>query len=151
MVTTPPPHPAVGAQLREAYERMGLTITQLEKLSGVSRKYISLAFEGANISLSILEKLSRALGISAIKLGGIDIDAGKPAMSRSELALATTLLERGLNEAMDGFAILQRHDVREDPIALARKVASGVRKRNDAELDAETPSQAVRASARRRR
>ena len=113
MVTSPYPHPAVGAQLREAYDRMGLTITQLEKLSGVSRKYIALAFEGANITLTILEKLSRALGISAIKLAGIDIDAGKPALNDTDLALATTMVERGLNEAMDGLSILRRHDVRE--------------------------------------
>jgi transcriptional regulator with XRE-family HTH domain len=131
---------------------MGLTITQLEKLSGVSRKYIALAFEGANISLTILEKLSRALGISAIKLGGIEIDAGKSSLSNTDLALATTLLERGLGEAMDGFSILRRHDVREDPIAIARQVTAGIRKKkSDAELDAETSSQAVRASARRRR
>ncbi len=50
-------HPHVGAQLREAYEKTGLSITQLETLSGVSRKYIALAFDGANITLSILEKL----------------------------------------------------------------------------------------------
>ena len=161
MVTNPYPHPAVGAQLREAYERMGLTITQLEKLSGVSRKYISLAFEGANISLSILEKLSRALGISAIKLGGIAIDAGKPSLSNTDLSLATTLLERGLREAMDGFSILRRHDVRDDAVAIARQVVAGAREKrgsgmgpavDDAELNAETSgTQAVRASVRRRR
>lgn len=161
MVTTTPPHPAVGAQLREAYDRLGLTITQLEKLSGVSRKYISLAFEGANISLSILEKLARALKISAIKLEGIDIDAGEPALSDADLAVATSLLERGLREAMDGVAILRRHDVRDDPISIARQVTSGIRKRkgsgvgtaahDGAELNAETSTQAVRASVRRRR
>jgi hypothetical protein len=101
------------------------------------------------------------LGISAIKLGGIDIDAGKAAMSNNDLALATSLLERGLNEAMDGFSILRRHDVRDDPVAIARQVTSAIRKRkssggeiadaDDAELNAETSSQAVRASARRRR
>jgi transcriptional regulator with XRE-family HTH domain len=160
MVTSTHPHPAVGAQLREAYDRLGLTITQLEKLSGVSRKYISLAFEGANISLSILEKLSRALKISAIKLGGLDIDAGEPALSNADLAVATSLLERGLRDAMDGVGILRRHDVRDDPISIARQVTSGIRKRkssgeraaaDDAELNAETSSHAVRASARRRR
>jgi len=34
MATNPHPHPAVGAQLREAYEKAGLSITQLERLSG---------------------------------------------------------------------------------------------------------------------
>lgn len=160
MVTDAHPHPAVGAQLREAYERMGITITQLEKLSGVSRKYISLAFEGANISLSILERLARALKITAIQLGGVAIDAGEPALNSADLAVATSLLERGLRDAMDGVAILRRHDTRDDPIAIARQVTSGIRKRKssglgaavgDAELNAETSKQAVRASARRRR
>lgn len=150
MVNHPTPHPTVGAQLREAYDKMGLTITQLERLSGVSRKYIALAFEGANITLTILEKLSRALGVSAIKLGGIDIDAGKPALNDTDLALATTMVERGLNEAMDGLAILQRHDVREDPIALAKKVAAGIRKRKSSggEIAADDDAE---MKARRRR
>jgi transcriptional regulator with XRE-family HTH domain len=139
---------------------MGLSITQLERLSGVSRKYIALAFEGANISLSILEKLARALKISSIKLSGIEIDAGEPAMNEADLALATSLLERGLREAGEGFAILRRHDVRDDPISIARQVTTGIRNKknsglgtavDDAELSAETSSQAVRASVRRRR
>lgn len=110
MVSNRPPHPAVGAQLRDAYERMGLSITQLEKLSGVSRKYISLAFDGANISLSILEKVARALGISAIKLTGLEIETGKPSINDADLALAKTMLERGLKEARDGLSILRRHE-----------------------------------------
>lgn len=150
MVTNPHPHPAVGAQLREAYQRMGLTITQLEKLSGVSRKYISLAFEGANISLSILEKLSRALGISAIKLGGVEIDAGKPSLNKPDLALATTMLERGLNEAMDGFAILRRHDVRDDPIAIARQVTAGMRKTKSSGRETAVDDVEVKSARRRR-
>lgn len=150
MVTNPYPHPMVGAQLRAAYERMGLTITQLEKLSGVSRKYISLAFEGANISLSILEKLAGALGISAIKVGALGIEMEKASLSNPDVALATTMIERGLNEAMDGVSILRRYDDREDPVSIARQVAAGIRKRKD-ERTGETSPEAVRASGRRRR
>ncbi len=106
------PHPSVGAQLREAYERTGLSITQLESLSGVSRKYIALAFDGANITLTILEKLAGALGLSSIKLSGLEIDAGKPSLNDADLALAATLLDRGLEEALDGLSILRRAGVR---------------------------------------
>jgi hypothetical protein len=51
------------------------------------------------------------LGITAIKLEGIDIDAGTPALNDTDLALATTMLERGLKEAMDGVSIIRRHKV----------------------------------------
>jgi transcriptional regulator with XRE-family HTH domain len=91
---------------------MGLSITQLEKISGVSRKYIGLAFDGANISLSILEKLSRALGISKINLTGLEVDTGKPTLNDADLALAVTLLERGLAGTTEALAILRRHDRR---------------------------------------
>lgn len=108
-------HPHVGAQLREAYEKTGLSITQLEKLSGVSRKYIALAFDGANITLSILEKLAHALGISAIKLNGLEIDTGKPSLNDADIALAAALLDRGLQDVRDGLSILRRHEGRENP------------------------------------
>ena len=117
--------------MREAYERLGLSITQLERLSGVSRKYIALAFEGANISLSILEKLARALKISSIKLSGLDVEAAEPALNKADLALATTLLERGLRETAEGLAILRNHDVRDDAMSLARQVTSGIRNRKN--------------------
>lgn len=130
---------------------MGLTITQLEKLSGVSRKYISLAFEGANISLSILEKLAQALKISSIKLTGLEIDAGEPALSKADLALATTLLERGLRETADGVAILRRNDVRDDPIALARRVTAGIRNRKNSGERPTVDDAELKAAARRRR
>jgi transcriptional regulator with XRE-family HTH domain len=138
--------------LREAYERMGLSITQLERLSGVSRKYISLAFEGANISLSILEKLARALKISSVKLSGIEIEAGEPAMNDADLALATSLLERGLREAAEGFAILRRHDVRNDPISIAKQVTSGIRnKKISGGRERSAVDDAEQHAARRRR
>lgn len=115
MATPSPPHPAVGAQLREAYEKTGLSITQLEKLSGVSRKYIRLAFQGANITVSILEKLARALGISTIKLNGLEIDMARPSLNDADVALAADLLHRGLEDAMNGLSILRRHEAGEDP------------------------------------
>ena len=151
MVTSTPPHPALGAQLREAYERLGLTITQLEKLSGVSRKYISLAFEGANISVSILEKLARALKISSIKLTGLEIDAGEAGLNKADIALATTLLERSLRDAADGVAILRRNDVRDDPITLARQVTAGIRNRKSSGERTAVDDAELKTAAKRRR
>lgn len=62
--------PLFAAQLRKARETRNLTQTGLERLAGVSRKHISDAEQGANISLAVLTKLMRALGMREITVGG---------------------------------------------------------------------------------
>jgi len=68
-------HTEVGDQLRLAADRLGFNKNQLSKLSGVSRRHITLAFLGANISLSILKKLARVLDLTIITLGDLSLRA----------------------------------------------------------------------------
>ena len=60
-----------GIQLQEARLRRGLSINKLAKLSRISRRHITTAEKGLNISIDVLKKLMRALGLTEIT-----IDAG---------------------------------------------------------------------------
>jgi transcriptional regulator with XRE-family HTH domain len=62
--------PLRAAQLKKAREARNLTQTGLERLAGVSRKHISDAEQGVNISLAVLTKLMRALGMREITVAG---------------------------------------------------------------------------------
>lgn len=60
----------LGECLRQARIRKGLTQNRLHKMSGVSRKHISDAERGANISIAILKRLARTLDLRTIPVSG---------------------------------------------------------------------------------
>ncbi|MFC0561178.1 helix-turn-helix domain-containing protein [Halalkalibacter alkalisediminis] len=59
-----------GGNIRMIREEKGMTLNELAALSGVSKSYISYIERGMqkNPSISVLEKISTALGIEFIEL-----------------------------------------------------------------------------------
>ena len=59
-----------GGNIRIIREEKGMTLNELATLSGVSKSYISYIERGMqkNPSISVLEKISTALGIEFIEL-----------------------------------------------------------------------------------
>jgi transcriptional regulator with XRE-family HTH domain len=100
-------HPDTGAVLREARLNQGLTIARLASLSKVSRRHISLAESGGNITLDILKKLMGALHLRTISLG----------------RMSATVAGEFLNPAL----ILEAVDRFEAALAEAREAASRIR------------------------
>ena len=76
---------AYGLELQRSRLARGLSIKKFAKLSGVSRRHINSAERGLNISIDVLKKLMRALGMTEIDVGdGISIRAESP-LSASEI------------------------------------------------------------------
>ena len=101
-------HTEVGDQLRLAADRLGFNKNQLSKLSGVSRRHITLAFLGANISLSILKKLARVLDLSIITLGDLSLKSETPPVDAAVLDHATKMLDDAERQIHDALALLRR-------------------------------------------
>ncbi|WP_227936957.1 helix-turn-helix domain-containing protein [Alkalihalobacillus deserti] len=59
-----------GGNIRKIREKKGMTLNELAAQSGVSKSYISYIERGMqkNPSISVLEKISTALGIKFIEL-----------------------------------------------------------------------------------
>ena len=101
-------HTEVGDQLRLAADRLGFNKNQLSKLSGVSRRHITLAFLGANISLSILKKLARVLDLSIITLGDLSLKSETPPVDAAVLDHATKMLDDAERQVHDALTLLRR-------------------------------------------
>lgn len=101
-------HTEVGDQLRLAADRLGFNKNQLSKLSGVSRRHITLAFQGANISLSILKKLARVLDLTIVTLGDLSLKSETPPVDAAVLDHATKMLEDAERQVHDALALLKR-------------------------------------------
>ena len=101
-------HTEVGDQLRLAADRLGFNKNQLSKLSGVSRRHITLAFQGANISLSILKKLARVLDLSIITLGDLSLKSETPPVDAAVLDHATKMLDDAERQVHDALTLLRR-------------------------------------------
>jgi transcriptional regulator with XRE-family HTH domain len=68
-----------GLELQRCRLARGLSIKKLAKQSAVSRRHINSAERGLNISIDVLKKLMRALGMTDIDVGdGISIRAESP-------------------------------------------------------------------------
>jgi predicted transcriptional regulator len=71
-----------GVQLQEARIRRALSINRLAKLSGVSRRHITSAEKGLNISIDVLKRLMRALGLTEITIdSGFTVRSANPLSS----------------------------------------------------------------------
>jgi transcriptional regulator with XRE-family HTH domain len=102
-----------GDALRIERERQLLSQKKLATLAGVSRRHLASAERGANISIEVLRKLARALGITRVDVGeGLTLNipegktlgillapfaAGFEQNARASLQLAREL--RGLSKA----------------------------------------------------
>ena len=99
-----------GDELREARMKHGLTIYKLAKISGVSRRHIVTAESGGNISILILTKLTRVLGLSEITVSdGLRVRFGGASQSVAPESLRSVLddVERSVAHAQNAARTLQ--------------------------------------------
>lgn len=80
-------HADVGAQLRAAAERLGLTEWQLATRSGLPHGTIRKAFRGGNITLSSFRRIIAALGLEVIEFDQSRVQALFPDAAATRAAL----------------------------------------------------------------
>jgi transcriptional regulator with XRE-family HTH domain len=73
----------LGDTVRQERIRKGLTQARLAKLAGVSRRHLAALEKGANVSVSILQRVSAVLELTEIRIG--------------DLHLRATAADRGIN------------------------------------------------------
>jgi transcriptional regulator with XRE-family HTH domain len=120
---------AVSEQLRNAAQKLGLSQNQVAKLSGVSRKHVGVAFQGANISVGVLVKLIRALKLDHVMLGDITLQPEQRTPNPHLVEHARTLIEQAEALTHDANELLRAGTSTEHAGRLMRQMASGGRKR----------------------
>src|SRR5215210_8061591 len=63
----------LGETIREARIRKGLTQARLAKMAGVSRRHLAALEKGANVSVSILQRVAAVLELTEIPLGDLSL------------------------------------------------------------------------------
>lgn len=63
----------LGNTVREARIRKGLTQARLAKLAGVSRRHLAALEKGANVSISILQRVAAVLELTEITIGTLSL------------------------------------------------------------------------------
>jgi transcriptional regulator with XRE-family HTH domain len=144
----PGPHPVVGAELLETAKRRGYSRLKHARLAGISPRYLRVAYNGGNITLSVLKRAMAALEITHINLGNLTasgtLDGVNPAVVRRGLEQ----VEDGLTIALKGVSELRQHIDRVDEAdagdaaALIREVAAAAKKKRE---DATEPEGTVTA------
>jgi repressor LexA len=66
----------LGDTVREARIRKNLTQARLAKLAGVSRRHLAALEKGANVSVSILQRVAQVLDLTEIHIGDLSLRAG---------------------------------------------------------------------------
>lgn len=84
----------LGESVREARLRKGFTQARLAKMAGVSRRHLAALEKGANVSVSILQRVATVLELTEIPLG--DVNLRRP---QSERPLNVPLLTDTIREA----------------------------------------------------
>lgn len=84
----------LGETVREARIRKGLTQARLAKLAGVSRRHLAALEKGANVSVSILQRVAAVLELAEIQLGDLSLRS-----SESDRGVNFPLLTDTIREA----------------------------------------------------
>jgi transcriptional regulator with XRE-family HTH domain len=72
----------LGETIREARIKKGLTQARLAKMAGVSRRHLAALEKGANVSVSILQRVAAVLELAEIQLGALSLrSAETPAVN----------------------------------------------------------------------
>jgi transcriptional regulator with XRE-family HTH domain len=66
--TADPTPNCYGDDLQRRREALGISINKLSKISGVSRRWIYAALDNRNVSIEVLKKVARALGVTEIRI-----------------------------------------------------------------------------------
>jgi SOS-response transcriptional repressor LexA len=84
----------LGQSVREARLKKGFTQARLAKMAGVSRRHLAALEKGANVSVSILQRVAAVLELTEIPLGELSL---RP--SPNEHAVNVPLLTDAIREA----------------------------------------------------
>jgi transcriptional regulator with XRE-family HTH domain len=96
----------LGEAIREARIRKGLTQARLAKMAGVSRRHLAALEKGANVSISILQRVAAVLELTEIQLGGLAL---RPTdLPKVNLPLLTDAIREARADADRANAILAR-------------------------------------------
>lgn len=96
--------PLLGAQLRIARTHRNLSQSALQRLASVSRKHISDAEKGKNISVAVLARLMHALGLKQVNFGS-DLAANR---AGSDATILLAIAEQIEAVAEQNYAALSR-------------------------------------------
>src|ERR1051326_5630458 len=90
-------HPELGAALKALTEARGVSQARLARIAGVSRRHVSVALAGGNITISILKKLMRALRAESIPIGELSAVSGELAgVDAAVLVAVADQLDHGI-------------------------------------------------------
>ncbi len=67
----------LGETVREGRMRKNLTQARLARLAGVSRRHLGALEKGANVSVSILQRVAQVLELTDIQIGGMAVHAAR--------------------------------------------------------------------------
>lgn len=98
----------LGHTVREARLRKGLTQARLAKLAGVSRRHLAALEKGANVSVSILQRVAAVLELTEIPLGELSLRSADKEKSAVNMPLLTDTIREARVEAERAQAILAR-------------------------------------------
>src|SRR5687768_14704187 len=98
----------LGETIREARIRKGLTQARLAKMAGVSRRHLAALEKGANVSVSILQRVANVLELTEIQLGDVSLRRGEKDRSALNVPLLTDTIREARVEAERAQAILAR-------------------------------------------
>ncbi|HEX6098203.1 MAG TPA: helix-turn-helix domain-containing protein [Thermoanaerobaculia bacterium] len=97
----------LGDTVREARIRKNLTQARLAKLAGVSRRHLAALEKGANVSVSILQRVATVLDLNEIHLGDLSLRSSD-ADRNINYPLVTDAIREARAEAERAQAILAR-------------------------------------------
>ena len=96
----------LGETIKEARIRKGLTQARLAKMAGVSRRHLAALEKGANVSVSILQRVAAVLELTEISLGQVAL---RPTdLPKVNVPLLTDAIREARADAERANAILAR-------------------------------------------
>ena len=99
----------LGDTVREARIRKNLTQARLAKLAGVSRRHLAALEKGANVSVSILQRVAQVLELKEIQIGDLALKSNQSEHTIN-YPLATDTLREARVEADRLQAIISRFE-----------------------------------------
>ena len=98
----------LGDSVREARLKKGFTQARLAKMAGVSRRHLAALEKGANVSVSILQRVANVLELTEIQLGDVALKRGEKDRASVNVPLLTDTIREARAEAERAQAILAR-------------------------------------------
>lgn len=98
----------LGQSVRDARIKKGYTQARLAKMAGVSRRHLAALEKGANVSVSILQRVAVVLELTEIPLGDVSLKRGEKDRPALNVPLLTDTIREARAEAERAQAILAR-------------------------------------------